>query len=160
MGIHGNSFKFKHVKSVNKIVNPSVDMDGKKEKTIVTYDYIPGGIINHSEGNFPENPDVNEICVVSGIFYIYEKRGAILDWYPMGGGGAGDILPASNIVEDASHMFVTQEQLNAINELEQGQIPAPKIIEDPDHNFVNEEQLQVINDVIEGIEIDGGLLLP
>ncbi len=160
MGEHGNSFKFKHVKSVNKIVNPSVDMDGKKEKTIVTYDYVPGGIINNSEGKFPDNPSENEICVKDGVFYIYEKRGNIIDWYPMGGGGAGDILPASNIVEDPSHLFVTQDQLNVIEELEQGQIPAPKIIEDPDHNFVNEEQLQVINDVIEGIEIDGGLLLP
>ena len=84
MGEHGNSFKFKHVKSVNKIINPSVDMDGTKTKTIVTYDYLPGGIINHSQGEFPLNPDENEICVKDGVFYIYEKRGSIIDWYPMG----------------------------------------------------------------------------
>jgi hypothetical protein len=156
MGKHGNAFKFKHVKAVNTIVNPSVDMDGTKSKTIVTYDYLPGGIINYSEGEFPPNPDKNEICIVGGVFYIYETRGSILDWYPIGGGGGGDIVAASNVIEDNSHRFVTENQLVAITELEQGQIPAPKIIEDPDHNFVNNTQVQAINNLIDGIEIDGG----
>lgn len=157
MGEHGNSFKFKHVKAVNKIVNPSVDMDGKSSKTIVTYEYHPGGLINYSEGQFPSNPDLNEICIVNGSFYIYERRGTIVDWYPIGG-AAGDVIAASNVVEDSSHLFVTENQLNSIVELEQGQIPAPKIVQDDDHNFVDNTQIQAINNLIDGVEIDGGLL--
>ena len=56
-------------------------------------------------------------------------------------------------------MFVTENQLNAVIELEQGQIPAPKIIQDDDHNFVNNIQVEALNDIIEGIEIDGGDLV-
>ena len=158
MGEHGNSFKFKHVKAVNKITNPSVDMDGKSSKTIVTYDYLPGGLINYSEGEFPPNPDKNEICIVGGVFYIYELRGAILDWYPLGGGGGGDVVAASNVIEDPTHLFVTQNQIDAINEVVSSQIPAPKIIQDDDHNFVDNTQIQAINNLIDGVEIDGGSL--
>ena len=159
MGEHGNSFKFKHVKAINKIVNPSVDMDGKISKTIVTYEYLPGGLINYSQGEFPLNPDRGEICIVGGIFYIYEVRGSVLDWYPVGGGGGGDIVAASNVIEDTSHRFVTESQLNAIVELEQGLIPAPTIIQDEDHNFVTSVQAEAIDNLIEGVDIDGGELV-
>lgn len=151
------AFRITSLKETKKHITPSIEMPGGK---LVTYH----NILEHHKVSwvanmpdvFPEDPEENEITYKDGQLWIYKKIDALLQWIPMAGGGPGSSVPATTVIEDPSHRFVTEEQLNVIQEVADGLIPAPKIVQDGDHQFLDQTQVDVVNDLIEGVEIDGG----
>jgi hypothetical protein len=152
------AFKVTSIKETKTHITPSIEM---KTGRLVTAQNIlehhKVSWVANSPDVFPTDPEENEITYKDGGLWIYKKVGEILQWVAItAGGDSGTTVNATNVIEDSSHRFVTDDQLTVIQELEQGQIPAPKIVQDADHQFLNQTQVDIVNDLVEGVEIDGG----
>jgi len=140
-------------------ITPSIEM--RTGRTIKKHNILEAhriSIVANEPNVFPDDPEENEVALKDEALWIYSRRTGMLDWHPLGGGGTviGDNVPAANVVQDDDHNFVTNNQIQAIEEVVQGLIPAPKIVQDGDHQFMNQTQVDMVNDLIEGVEIDGG----
>lgn len=152
-----SAFRVTSIKKTNTHITPSINMyESKLVRTKNILEHHRVSFVANTPDDFPTDPEVNEITYKDGQLWIYKKVDTLLQWTPVGGGGAGTIVEATNVIEDASHRFVTNTQLTALQEVVDGLIPAPKIIQDPDNQFVNETQMNAINELIDGVEIDGG----
>lgn len=163
MGLNNDhsAFKLTSIKKTNIHITPSIEMNESRvirTKNILEHHRV--SLVANSVNTFPEDPELNEITYKDGQLWIYKKVDQISQWMPISGGEGSIVnISATNVIEDNSHRFVTEEQLNVIQEVADGLIPAPKIIQDSDNQFVNQTQINAINDVIEGVDIDGGNLV-
>ena len=136
------AFRLTSLKETKTHITPSIEMrTGRLVRTHSILEHHKVSWVANMPDAFPEDPEENEITYKDGDLWIYKKVGEILQWVQIGG-GSGTVVTATNVIEDPSHRFVTEDQLNVIQELEQGQIPAPKIVQDADHQFLNQTQVK------------------
>ena len=153
------NFLITAIKRTNTTITPSIEMNGRTIKRHNILEAHRISIVANEPGVFPDDPEENEVALKDEALWIYSRRLGMIDWRPLGGGGGvviPDSIPSTSIIEDDDHNFVTNNQIQAIEEVLQGLIPAPKIVQDGDHQFVNQTQIDAVNDLIEGVEIDGG----
>ena len=157
-------FRITSIKKTHTNITPSIEMRGAGVQRLVRtrniLEHHRVSIISNDPTEFPPDPEENEIAMKNRALYIYSREGGVLDWRPLGGaGGSVEIVPATSIVEDNDHRFVTTNELNAIQQVVDGQIPANKIVQEPDLNFMSDSQQTVVNELLDGVEVDGGDLI-
>jgi len=150
------NFLITAIKKTHTTLTPSIEMSGRTIKRHNILEAHRISIVANEPHVFPDDPEENEIALKDESLWIYSRQSGMLDWRPMGGAGTIINVPATNVVQDDDHNFVTTNHIQAIEEVLQGQIPAPKIIQDGDHQFLNQTQVDMVDDIIEGIDIDGG----
>lgn len=152
------NFLITEIIRTNTTLTPSIEMNGRTIKRHNILEAHRISIVANKPNVFPTDPEEDELTVKDEQIWIYSRRLGMLDWRPLGGGGTviPDTIPATSIIQDDDHNFVTVNQIQAIDEVVNGLIPAPKIIQDGDHQFLNQPQVNMIDDLMDGIDIDGG----